>query len=81
MIPGLFFQVCACRSLSTWIKVKQSAKVKGGGDDERVQTVYSKESELLTRHLVEPLRKHNVILSHDSLRLLAIFHESLVRLG
>ncbi len=66
------------RSLSTWIKVKQSAKAKGGSDEERVQTVYSKESEVLTRHLVEALRKHNVILSHDSLRLLAIFHESLV---
>lgn len=63
--------------MSTWIKVRQRLKAKGGEDD-RVQTVYAKESELLTGILTEPLRKHNVILSHDNLRLLAIMHESLV---
>ena len=63
--------------MSTWIKVKQRQKAKGG-DEDRIQTVYSKESDLMTDRLTEPLRKHNVILSHDNLRLLAIMHESLV---
>lgn len=65
--------------MSTWIKVKQRLKAKGGEED-RLQTVYSKESELLTKLLSEPLRKDNVILNHDNLRLLAILHESMVGL-
>ena len=63
--------------MSTWIKVRQRLRAKGAEED-RIQTVYSKESELLTSLVSEQLRKHNVILSHDSLRLLAILHESLV---
>ena len=66
-----------CRSLSSWMKIRQGLKFKGG-EDERTQSVYTKESELLTKNLSEPLRKHNVVLSHDNLRLLAIMHESLV---
>ena len=65
-----------CRSLATWVKVRQ---FKGkAGEDERFLTVYNKEAELLTKHISEPLRQHNVILSHENLRLLAILHESLV---
>lgn len=69
-----FNVVVVVRGLATWIKVKQGK----GPEDERINTVYSKESELLTKQLQEPLRQHNVILSHENLRLLAIMHESLV---
>lgn len=68
-----FNVVVVVRGLATWIKVKQGK----GPEDERINTVYSKESELLTKQLQEPLRQHNVILSHENLRLLAIMHESL----
>ena len=67
------YSASVCRGLATWIKVRQSK-----GEDDRLQTVYSKESELLTKQLSEPLRRQNVILNHESLRLLAILHESLV---
>lgn len=63
------------RSMSTWIKVRQRQKPK---EEDRVQTVYSKESEFLISSLKDPLQKHNVILNHDNLRLLAMLHESLV---
>ena len=55
----------------------KQGKAKAAEDD-RINTVYSKESELLMKQIQEPLRQHNVILSHENLRLLAIMHESLV---
>ena len=46
---------------------------------EGVQSVHHKEALLLAKKLPDTLQRHNVILSHDNLRLLAIVHESLVR--
>lgn len=77
MICGLNDCPLVRRSLSNWIKVRQSTKVKGS-DEERVQNVYVQESELLMKHLSDPIRRHNVVLNHDNFRLLAILHESLV---
>ncbi len=59
------------------MKVRQGLKIRGG-EDERLQSVYTKESELLTKNISGQLQKHDVILSHDNLRLLAIIHESMV---
>ena len=58
-----------------------AARVQGGEgavEEESVQDVHCKEAAILMQRLTEPLRKHNIILSHDNLRLLAIIHESLV---
>lgn len=64
------------KSLSNW--VGQSLKSRGlGGEEERVQNVYLKESEIVTSNLPEFLSKQDVVLSHEQLRLLAIFHESM----
>lgn len=43
-----------------------------------MQNVYLKESEIVTSNLPEFLSKQDVVLSHEQLRLLAIFHESMV---
>ena len=47
-------------------------------DDGGARNVHHKEAVLLMQKLPEQLHRHNVILSHDNLRLLAIIHESLV---
>lgn len=67
------------RSLSSWVWSSRQQSQKGqGAEEDSVQSLYSKESEVLTAKIAEPLRKQDVILNHDSLRLLAILHESLV---
>ena len=44
-----------------------------------MQSVFTKESEILTKNIgSEPLRRNNVVLSHENLRMIAILHESVV---
>ena len=46
---------------------------------EEMQSVYAKESEILTKNIgSEPLRRNTVVLSHESLRMIAVLHESMV---
>ena len=69
------------------MKVRQGIKIRGGGggggggEEERLQSVYTKESEMLTKNITDPLGKHDVILKHDNLRLLAIIHQSMVSIN
>ena len=47
-----------------------------------MQSVFAKESEILTKNIgSEPLRRNNVVLSHENLKMIAILHESMVRAG
>ena len=52
----------------------------GGGEEEGDQV--SKESELLIANLgSEQLRKNNILLDHNTMKLIGILHESLVSLA
>ena len=63
------------RLLPSWLKLYQSTP--NPSDDETKQVL--QESELLMSNLgTEPLRKTNVLLDHDTVRLLGILQESLV---
>lgn len=58
--------------------MKRQGRSKGTAADE-MQAVYAKESEVLTKNIgSEPLRRNNVVHSHESLRMIAILHESMV---
>ena len=58
--------------------MKRQGRSKGTAAEE-LQAVYAKESEVLTKNIgSEPLRRNNVVLSHESLRMIAILHESMV---
>ncbi len=58
--------------------MKRQGRSKGTAADE-MQAVYAKESEVLTKNIgSEPLRRNNVVLSHENLRMVAILHESMV---
>jgi len=46
-----------------------------------IESVHHKEAGLLAEKVSDTLQRHNVILSHDNLRLLAVIHESLVGEG
>ena len=72
--------VYACRSLPNWLRLYQGSKVSRHADDlEKMQSVYAKESVTLTNNLgSDLLRQSHVMLNHENLRMLAIFHESLV---
>ena len=60
------------------MKLRQGNRSRGGGE-ERMQSVYAKESETLTKNLgSEPVYSYNVVLNHENLRLIAILHESMV---
>ena len=64
------------RSLGSWMKRQGRSK---GTAAEELQAVYAKESEVLTKNIgSEPLRRNNVVLSHENLRMVAILHESMV---
>ena len=44
-----------------------------------MQSVFAKESEVLTKNIgSEPLRRNNVVLSHENLKMIAVLHESMV---
>ena len=65
------------RSLGSWKTLYQ--KMGGGGEEEGDQV--SKESELLIANLgSEQLRKNNILLDHNTMKLIGILHESLVSL-
>ncbi len=76
--------VCALflyRSLPNWLRLYQGSKVSSrhADDLEKMQSVYAKESKTLTSNLGNDiLRQSHVMLNHENLRMLAIFHESLV---
>ena len=58
--------------------MKRQGRSKGTAAEE-LQAVYAKESEVLTKNIgSEPLRRNNVVLSHENLRMVAILHESMV---
>lgn len=58
--------------------MKRQGRSKGTAAEE-MQAVYAKESEVLTKNIgSEPLRRNNVVLSHENLRMIAILHESMV---
>lgn len=48
-------------------------------DDDKRQSSHHEEALHLVKNMPDTVSRHNVILSHDSLRLLGILHESLVR--
>ena len=58
--------------------MKRQGKSRGTAGEE-MQTFFTKESEILTKNIgSEPLRRNNVVLSHENLRMIAILHESMV---
>lgn len=64
------------RSLGSWMKRQGKSRSTAA---EEMQSVYAKESEILTKNIgSEPLRRNNVVLSHESLKMIAILHESMV---
>lgn len=63
------------------MKLHQGSKSRGAEDD-RMHSVYTKESETLTKNLgSEPIYRNNVVLNHENLRLIAILHESMVSIA
>ena len=75
---GTYDVFCGYRSLGSWMK--RQGKSRGTGTaGEEMQTFFTKESEILTKNIgSEPLRRNNVVLSHENLRMIAILHESVV---
>lgn len=58
--------------------MKRQGRSKGTAAEE-MQAVYAKESEVLTKNIgSEPLRRNNVVLGHENLKMIAILHESMV---
>ena len=65
-----------CRSLGSWMK--RQGKSRGTATEE-LQSVFAKESEILTKNIgSEPLRRNTIVHGHESLRMIAVLHESMV---